>query len=204
MINKLVLDEPSFEFTISDSANNPTIQTKLLKGKLTLNEIKIENKSGNNLISATNGIYYTSNVSNKISEKFLNPGSIRIAFHNILIHPVEKLFQFHVDTANFSNLAQTIIGKKNDTINLRIGSLNIADLPFSNKDSFNWKLLINKTNWWFTEGNISYLTPRQTISATGLNLSNNKAMKFELDSFSIVPRGTRKNSGWPNLMKKLS
>lgn len=190
-IKKLVLDEPSFEFKLNDSVNNPTIQTKLLKGNLTLNEIKIENKAGNNLISAKNGTYFTSDISNKIADKFLNPASMRLAFHNILITPAEKLFQFHLDTANFINLSQTIIGKKNDTINLNFDSLSITDFPFSNKDSINWKSLIKKTNWWLTGGNMSYLTPKQTITVTGLNLSNNTTMKFELDSFSIVPRGTR-------------
>lgn len=190
-LDRLELIQPAIEFSMKDSSGTLVQKHKTYTGTFILEQLKTLDAKGKPLITAARASYQTDSANLQANGKSLHPSALGIGASRFAFNPNSKVLQFHIDSAYIKNISQTIIGKKEDTVDLSISDLGIRDYPFNLKDSVEWRKLIHAVRWWSNGVNVAYKTPRQIIKASQVYAYGNKTISFGLDSFSITNRKSR-------------
>ncbi|HSR38261.1 MAG TPA: hypothetical protein VLL95_05055, partial [Phnomibacter sp.] len=190
-LERLELVQPAIEFSIKDSSGKQVQSHKTYTGTFVLQQLKTLDAKGKPLITAARASYQTDSANLEANGKSLHPSALGVEARDFAFNPNSKLLRFHIDSAYVKNIAHTIIGKKEDTLEMSVKEIGIRNYPFNMKDSIDWRKLIHTVAFWSDGMDINYKTPRQVIKARQVYVKGNQSISFGLDNFAIQNRNTR-------------
>lgn len=187
-LNRLLMTEPSVNLTITDSAGKQTSWHKVYTGTFILEDIHTLTQPEINVGSIA---YKTTDPKSEINGIKIQPSALQFNLSRVKYNTISNFYSLRVDTIQVNNIAHTLFGKKQDTLQLDAGTIGIGGFDFAKGDSLSVDKLLYGTKWWLDKANVHYRTPQKSIQAWKINASGKNTVSIGLDSFAILNRQSK-------------
>ncbi len=194
-LESLSLDEPAIDFMMKKSDGKLIQHSFFYTGHLNCKNLQLSNENNATQVKVASVDYETQHVNAEVAEKLFSPSSLRLQVSNLLLNPATKKISLMVDTAMLTDISNTIIGKKKDTISFHIAEVGISHFPYSTGNSIKPIALLTKHNWWTKGANLIYNTEKQKLQVDGLSFEHNSKYSFAFDSMQMRSQFSR-DSFW--------
>jgi hypothetical protein len=146
--------------------------------------------------------YSTLRPKSEFPKMILNPAALRLSVSDISFNTLNKHFKFHLDSVVVQEIAHTLIGKKNDTLQLEAKALGVGNITYEKGQKIQVENLLKTANWWAQNVNVHYNTQKQLMMAKGLSAIGEGQTYVSLDSFHLLNRNTKEEVWNANAYEK--
>lgn len=190
-LETLEMVQPTIDITIKDVKGKETNTHRVFTGTFILKNLQTLDQQKRPSFSAEKIIYFTNAPKSNIGGRLIAPSYLAISASNFVYNPVSKQFSMLIDSAYLRDISQSFIGKKQDTIDVNVGEVGVANFLYAKGDSLTLKHILGKANLWVKKMDLTMSSPKQTIRAWNIKAGNKQSMTLSLDSFAILPRKSK-------------